>query len=148
INNSYKQFTTFSSIENFNITGTVYNDDLISPASNDTLNGGAGDDFIRGGVGDNLDGGAGTDTLYLDLSNVTSDLVIDFNFLSGITNIQGANNTQVKNFEQIDYISTGSGNDTIKLISGIDLLRSSPHDRATSISGNGGINTLIVDFTN
>ncbi|NCR11264.1 MAG: calcium-binding protein, partial [Microcystis aeruginosa LG13-11] len=148
INNSYKKFTTFSSIENFNITGTIYNDNLISPASNDTLNGGAGDDFIRGGVGDNLDGGAGTDTLDLDLSNVTTDVVVDFNFLSGTTNIQGANNTQVKNFEQIDYIFTGSGNDTIKLISGTDLLLSSPFDRATSISGNGGINTLIVDFTN
>ncbi|WP_036389587.1 hypothetical protein, partial [Microcystis aeruginosa] len=45
-------------------------------------------------------------------------------------------------------IFTGSGNDTIKLISGTDLLLSSPFDRATSISGNGGINTLIVDFTN
>ncbi|MCZ8222503.1 MAG: M10 family metallopeptidase C-terminal domain-containing protein [Microcystis sp. LE19-84.1B] len=148
INNSYKNFTTFSSIENFNITGTIYNDNLIDRAGNDTLNGGAGDDSIKGGVGDNLDGGAGTDTLSLDLSDVTTDVVVDFNFLSGTTNIQGANNTQVKNFEQIDVIFTGSGNDTIKLISGTDLLLSSPYDRATSISGNGGINTLIVDFTN
>ncbi|WP_036387621.1 calcium-binding protein, partial [Microcystis aeruginosa] len=45
-------------------------------------------------------------------------------------------------------IFTGSGNDTIKLISGTDFFGSSAFYTPRSISGNGGTDTLIVDFTN
>ncbi|WP_103123724.1 Calx-beta domain-containing protein, partial [Nostoc cycadae] len=109
----------YAGIENFNITGTVYTD------------------YLKGTVGDTIDGAGGKDYLYLDVSTITSDVTVD---LTQTTNLFNVANTSVKNFESIGTITTGAGNDTIKL----GLL---PSTERGSVDGRAGNDTLILDFT-
>ncbi|MBD2492423.1 Calx-beta domain-containing protein, partial [Aulosira sp. FACHB-615] len=109
----------YAGIENFNITGTVYTD------------------YLKGTVGDTIDGAGGKDYLYLDVSTITSDVTVD---LTQTTNLFNVANTSVKNFESISTITTGAGNDTIKL----GLL---PSTERGSVDGRAGNDTLILDFT-
>src|SRR5206468_10314652 len=44
----------------------------------DVLNGGAGDDTIFAGYGDSVDGGAGTDLLYISFKGATAGVTADF----------------------------------------------------------------------
>jgi Ca2+-binding RTX toxin-like protein len=130
----------FSNIERLKITATSKNDDLTGLLGDDTFEGGAGDDtliggslgllsagndLINGGDGndqifntlgtdtnlfDRLDGGAGFDTLSADFSNQTQDVT----FISGQSNdIIFADGTYAKNFEAIQFLTTGSGNDKL-----------------------------------
>ncbi|GBF78821.1 hemolysin-type calcium-binding region [Aphanothece sacrum FPU1] len=130
-------FLNYSNIELFNITGTQYNDSLTGYAGNDTLIGAAGDDTINGTIGDSLDGGKGTDTVNLDLSSAITNLTFDLD-LSVTTNLQGISGTEVKNFEKIGTITTGSGNDTFKFTNYL---------LGGTINGNTGTDTLIADYT-
>jgi Ca2+-binding RTX toxin-like protein len=108
-------FPTYAGYENYQyITGR------------DTLSGGAGNDLIYaqldgsktnttenfysyvGGV--NADGGAGFDRLFVNLSHVSSDIILDWRTSS--TNNQIADASSIVNIEELAII-TGSGNDTI-----------------------------------
>ena len=134
---------SYSNIEQFNITGTQYNDRLRGFSNDDTLVGGQGNDIIFGQIGDSLDGGEGTDTLDLDLSSSTENITLNLDF-STSNNLQGEgfSGTQIKNFEQVDDIETGSGDDVINLASSV-LLQTNAR-----INGNAGTDILAVDFTN
>ena len=119
----------FSNIEQFQITGTeladsIYtgggNDSINSGTGNDTVNGGAGNDTVNGGAGndiinagtgnDTVNGGDGTDTLTDDFSGSTSNLTFDTTGTTIITPT-GSSYSNVEAFN----LTTGSGNDTIKL---------------------------------
>ncbi|MFN4849029.1 MAG: hypothetical protein ACK5H5_03255, partial [Microcystis sp.] len=110
---------SYSNIERFNITGTQFSDTL------------------QGSEGDTLDGGGGTDRLTLNLGNATSTVSIDFTQ----TNNQIAyKNTKVINFETVEKITTGSGDDIIKL-------NVSASGGDGTIDGGLGTDTLILDYS-
>ena len=102
-------------VEELQITGTYLNDTIeIYGMGNDTINAGDGDDYINAGQGINvIDGGLGYDVLAsLNLSNSTEDLDI---MLSEEINLSLANGTSIAGIEQINSLTTGSGNDNISL---------------------------------
>lgn len=151
----------FSSIERFNVTGTNLDDVLSGLGGSDTLIGGAGNDIITGGGGnDILDGGAGIDRLNINLSSATADLTLNLN-LSG-SQLLGNTTAQVSNFEELDSITTGSGNDTIignaanssgaiRTGAGNDTINLTYAGNISSrreVNGGVGNDTLIADFTN
>jgi Ca2+-binding RTX toxin-like protein len=110
----------YSNIENFNITGSAF------------------DDFLRGFANDTIDGGAGVDELSLDLSTATTNLTLDLT----LTGSQLTGSTaQVSNFEIIDNIITGSGNDTINLGFDAAIVEG-------DVDGGAGTDVLITDYTN
>ncbi|MBD2629279.1 calcium-binding protein [Trichormus variabilis] len=101
-NSSTTPLLDYTSIEQFNVTGTQYGDLLIGSDRNDILNGGAGNDGIGGGDGDDsLTGGLGNDILVGGFGNDTlvggtgadkfvfnsifdsSDIIKDFNSAEG-----------------------------------------------------------------
>ncbi len=123
-------------IEAVSMTGGSGNDSLGGTDGNDTLNGGAGDDHLYAGKGvDNLDGGDGYDTIGFD----RSDLTTDFNF-DAVAALTSAGTTigtaTVKNVEGLDYLQTGSGNDTLTV---------SAAQGALTWYANGGHDVLIAD---
>ncbi|WP_013325527.1 Calx-beta domain-containing protein [Gloeothece verrucosa] len=129
----------YSNIEQFNITGTAQNDNLTSLVGQYTLNGGGGNDTLSGKTGDYLDGGTGTDLLNLDLGSTTTNWSLNW----GLANNQlsGDSNTQVKNFENIGTITTGSGSDSFTL-TGAALVSNG------SVNGGTGTDSITVDYTN
>ncbi|MFM6517954.1 MAG: hypothetical protein ACKPIC_15565, partial [Microcystis panniformis] len=110
---------SYSNIERFNITGTQFNDTL------------------QGSEGDTLDGGGGTDRLTLNLGNATSAVSIDFTQTSDQIAYK---NTKVSNFETVEKITTGTGDDIIKL----NVSASSGNG---TIDGGAGTDTLILDYS-
>ncbi len=78
----------------------------------DTLIGGAGDDRLFGGYGDNLDGGDGTDYLFISFMAATSGVIADFRqdslSIGGgtITGIENVSFVEGSNFD--DYINVAS----------------------------------------
>ncbi|WP_137909687.1 beta strand repeat-containing protein, partial [Dolichospermum planctonicum] len=132
----YEDSVDFSNIEQFQITGTELNDTIYTGNGNDTINGGGGDDTINGGEGnDNINGGEGIDTLIDDLSSSTSNLTFDTTGNTIVTPT-GLNYSNIEAFS----ITTGSGNDTIKL-------KESYSDSINTGSGNDTINTGLGQDT-
>ncbi|MCW9681812.1 calcium-binding protein, partial [Dolichospermum planctonicum UHCC 0167] len=133
---AYEDSVDFSNIEQFQITGTELNDTIYTGNGNDTINGGGGDDTIDGGEGnDNINGGEGIDTLIDDLSSSTSNLTFDTTGNTIVTPT-GLNYSNIEAFS----ITTGSGNDTIKL-------KESYSDSINTGSGNDTINTGLGQDT-
>ena len=159
----------FSNIEQFQITGTgvadtIYtgdgndiinsgggNDTISTGAGNDTINAGAGNDAIYAGSGsDIVNGGTGIDTLFNDLSSSISNLTWDTTGATIITptggsytNIEaynittGSGNDTIKlNGSYNDTINTGAGNDTINAGLGRD-----------AVNGEVGTDLLILDYS-
>jgi Ca2+-binding RTX toxin-like protein len=121
---------------------------------NDVINGGEGDDEIANrnyqyagsdvNLLDRFDGGAGFDTLAANFSNQTADV----NFIGGQSNdITFADGTFAKNFEDIRYIETGSGNDSLILIGRITKsdFGSSTSRKLKTGAGNDTINPGMGD---
>lgn len=128
-----------TSIEQYTVTGTRKDDFFDLGTPNSTIKAGAGNDWVRlynpiaGNIG-NLDGGAGIDYLYLDLSNQTINLNV-----TNPVNINIAGVVRATNFEKFEF-RTGSGNDTF-LQSGIvngTVLRA--NDTFYTNNGNDTIN--------
>ncbi|MBE9091929.1 hypothetical protein IQ232_20050, partial [Microcystis aeruginosa LEGE 11464] len=117
--NSGEVIASYSNIERFNITGTQFNDTL------------------QGSEGDTLDGGGGIDRLTLNLANATSAVSID---LTQTSDQIAYKNTKVSNFETVEKITTGSGDDIIKL-------NVSASGRNGNIDGGAGTDTLILDYS-
>ncbi|MBE9192560.1 FG-GAP repeat protein [Gloeocapsopsis crepidinum LEGE 06123] len=114
------------------LIGTNSDDILIGGLGNDTLRGGRGSDVLYGGAGDDvlifgprnrrMDGGSGTDTLAIEISNLTMDLTtLPSNRISGI--------------EIIDL--TGTGNNSLKLTR-LNLLNLSDTTNQLIVKGNAG----------
>jgi Ca2+-binding RTX toxin-like protein len=78
----------------------------------DTVHGGAGDDTLFAGYGDNVDGGDGTDSLYISFQGAETGISFDANLATQvigggtITNVESANWVQGSNYD--DYIVMGS----------------------------------------
>jgi Ca2+-binding RTX toxin-like protein len=115
-------FLYFEGIEQFNVIGTKYGDGF-------TVN-----------PGDSYDGNDGTDRFNLNLQNVTE--AVNLNLTQSV-NVDVAS-TLVKNFEQINVISTGSGDDTFTLGSAAYAFV----DGSSQIYAGEGTDTLILDYTN
>ncbi|MCA2504362.1 MAG: hypothetical protein IM550_04655, partial [Microcystis sp. M54BS1] len=111
---------SYSNIERLNITGSQFSD------------------TITGREGDTLDGGGGTDRLTLNLANATSAISID---LTQTSDQVAYKNTKVSNFETVEKITTGSGDDIIKL-------NPSASGGNGTIDGGAGTDTLILDYSN
>ena len=127
----------FYQIEQYQITGTEYNDSLQGSGNSDTLIGGEGNDDIRGNNNDSLDGGAGIDRLSLDFSMETQSITIDLTTADNQVSIE---NTNVENFETIDFIYGGSNKDSIIL--GLAASTSEGY-----VGGGYGNDTLILDYS-
>jgi hypothetical protein len=99
------------------------NDRLIGGRGVDVLYGGAGDDTLSFGVRDRrLDGGSGTDTLTVDISNTTIDLTT-------------LPRNQIRSIEIIDL--TGTGNNNL-ILTRLNLLNLSESTNRLIVNGNAG----------
>ncbi|MEH2113142.1 calcium-binding protein [Nostoc sp.] len=177
-NSIFSRFTgnsllNFSNIERFEITGTQYADVLRGTAGNDIFNGGAGDDLIFGGAGyDTLnggdgndrisdtdgivDGGAGTDTLVADYSQLNNGAGIEVAYLgqnsifSRFTGNPVLSYSNVERFEitgtqYTDVLRGTAGNDILNGGAGDDvLIGSAGYD---TLNGGDGTDTLVADYS-
>jgi len=125
------------SIEQYTVTGTRKNDFFDLRITNNTIKAGAGNDSVRvySPISGNIvDGGTGTDYLYLELSNQTANLTITNPLSINFTGV-----VKATNFEQFE-LRMGSGNDTF-LQSGIvngSVLRAD--DTFYTYNGNDTVN--------
>ncbi|MDZ8227126.1 calcium-binding protein, partial [Nostoc sp. ChiVER01] len=180
---------SYSNIERFELTGSQYADVLRGGAGNDILNGGAGDDLLFGGVGyDTLnggdgndriadtdgivDGGAGTDTLVADYSQLNNGAGVDVGFagqnaiFSRLTGNPVLNYSNIERFEitgtqYADVLRGGAGNDILNGGAGDDLLfggvgydtlnGGDGNDRIADtdgiVDGGAGTDTLVADYS-
>jgi Ca2+-binding RTX toxin-like protein len=110
-------------------------DDVISGFTNggaiDTLLGGAGDDRLLALGGDIVDGGSGSDELYLDLHATSTALTLSLRGLTSGGSLDLDDGTSVTGMER-GQIIFGSGNDNIKL-----------GDATLAIYGGEGDDTLV-----
>jgi RHS repeat-associated protein len=85
---------------------------LYGGAGNDTLDGGDGNDYLDPGTGvDIIIGGTGNDVLNLNLSSLTTAIVVNYTNTTSGTVTGG---TTFREIEQL-FLKTGSGNDTVNL---------------------------------
>ncbi|MET3664707.1 hypothetical protein [Caulobacter sp. 1776] len=110
---------------------TLYSNGLLSSVTgkplddfggeHDVLSGGGGDDILAAGYGDDVDGGAGSDTLWLALGGATSGLVFS---TAGI--VSGQSTTLfggvITGVETLTYLRGGEFADTITLATQATLL--------------------------
>ncbi|WP_103670567.1 calcium-binding protein [Pseudanabaena sp. BC1403] len=163
-NSTSLDYTSFTNVENFNISGTSKDDSIVVSYGNNTIRTGAGNDRVTinaGSYGVNsnrgfVDGGSGFDFLTVDLSSQTNDLSF-----SSLQNMRSLGVFAATNFEQFD-IKTGSGNDTViqsAIINGAvlranDVIRTGAGNDIInaglgddSVYGGDGIDRLIADFS-
>jgi Ca2+-binding RTX toxin-like protein len=162
------------------ISGGAGNDFLYGESGNDFLNGGVGNDSLDGGVGNNtlvggdgddlvintngiVDGGAGTDTLVADYTDLYNGAGVDvgFNnqdavfsrlngsFLLDYKNIERFN---IKGTEDEDVLRGGAGNDTLAGGAGNDLIVGGAGDDRLidtngTVDGGAGTDTLVADYS-
>lgn len=162
------------------IYGWTGSDRLVGGAGNDLLNGNLGSDIILGGEGNDivisqinvspissassiaqlaaanvviLDGGAGIDTLSIDLSSKTADILLD---TRSSQLLQLADGTTIQNFEVLADVYTGSGNDTIVQLDRVDnvIHAGAGNDRVNPgasvtidrVDGGAGSDTLVLNY--
>jgi Ca2+-binding RTX toxin-like protein len=126
----------------------------VNTSIGDTLIGGQGDDYLHGGIGSNVDGGFGTDQLFLEYDNQsgnTANITLD-SFGNGFGNdgtiIQNIEffvfrgslgndfiDASATNYDQYldgnggnDTLLSGSGNDNLNGVAGMDSLNSGSGD--------------------
>ncbi|MBC7768659.1 MAG: VCBS repeat-containing protein, partial [Phycisphaerales bacterium] len=130
-----------------NLTGSAFNDTLTGDASANMLHGGAGVDVLNGGGGDDtltadgggdtLDGGDGSDLLRLTVGgNAPGNYSVSA--LLGGGELVFADGTVARNFERFDL--TGGAGDDLFLVDGVV-------NKQLALSGGGGIDRLIADFS-
>ncbi|MBL1210616.1 calcium-binding protein, partial [Geminocystis sp. GBBB08] len=118
---SNASFLYFENIERFNLIGTNFND------------------YFTIDQGNTFDAIGGVDGFNLNLSNITE--AVNLNMTQSV-NVNVAN-TLVKNFEYINTIKTGSGNDTFIL----GTAAYSSNNDSSKIYGGEGTDTLILDYS-
>ena len=103
------------------------------------MNGAAGDDVLDGQKGISLlDGGAGSDTVSLDLSDATAAILYNGIDAATATGTTLADGSVVKNAEILGDLQTGSGNDTLT------ILGTQP---GFTWEAHGGFDTLVADYS-
>ncbi|MET0238845.1 MAG: hypothetical protein ABW184_03010 [Sphingobium sp.] len=162
----YSGQISYSSVENFTITGSSFNDTLNGGAGDDVLIGGAGNDVLRGGGGTNiLNGGAGDDRYTIEgvndviIDESGNDFVtttVDYTIHAGIETVSvgkaglvvtgNAEANTIWGSSGVDTIYGEGGNDYIGAKDGNDLVRGGEGD--DTIFGDGGNDTLYGDAGN
>jgi Ca2+-binding RTX toxin-like protein len=159
-------YTVFSEIERFDITGGSGNDNLVGGKNNDALKGGAGNDVLDGGGGtDTIDGGAGNDTAIINLSTQTIALTasVGTGAVGGVTfsNIEAFNLTTGSGNDSLtggglnDTLVGGAGNDTMNGLAGDDSLNGGAGDdiinagtgNTENVVGGTGNDLLIINYS-
>jgi len=119
----------------------------------DVLTGGAGDDMIFSGYGDTVDGGSGSNLLYINLGGATSGVTVDFYQLSTvgsvtvgggiISNIGAIVDIQGSNFADTihDYSTSLSPGSSLYGLGGDDHLTSSYYTKLVD----GGVGNDTID---
>jgi Ca2+-binding RTX toxin-like protein len=152
--NGQYQVNWFKEIERFRITGTQYDDTIYSGNQDDVLKGEGGNDtIVSSGGNDTIDGGEGFDTLdSLNFADVTGDVAISLKDGLFTTSVPGI---QVTNVEQFTNLTTGQGNDTVRLLgTGSDSANTGAGDDVINagfgenrIIGGAGFDTLEIDYS-
>ncbi len=129
---------SFNGSENFTIYGSNGSEILKGGYAADTIFGGDGVDHIAGGDGaDSIDGGAGDDVVYLSLTSLTEDTLIDGG--------SGSNTLAFRNIGVWDNDTYAAV--TFSLATGLGNARSfanvSGSDSADAITGDNSTNILI-----
>jgi Ca2+-binding RTX toxin-like protein len=129
---SANNFFTFLSgrIGNDTLLGGSGNDNLAGGNGIDSLNGGDGNDTIFAGMGSKIDGGAGTDDLFLEYRQSASTANITINSI-GI-----GSGTDGTNFQNIEILDFGGSE-------GNDFVDASATNYAVSLIGHSGNDTLL-----
>lgn len=122
------------------LTSGAGNDSLFGDQGNDTINAGGGDDYVfyfsENSV-DQIDGGAGTDTIGLNLTTLTQDIMLtQATLLAGLSFANGAH---INNMEHLGQAVMGSGNDTVDLRGG--------YFTNGLLDGGAGVDVLIADYS-
>lgn len=117
IANSQGILFQYSNTERINFKGTQYNDTLRTDADSSVF-----------------DAGDGSDILYLDWRNATSSIEID---LSSKENQASYGSTKLSNFDAVEYIFTGLGNDKVSLDYSVIEESYSPLSRGNIDTGEG-----------
>ena len=136
-----------------------------SAGGHDVFEGGAGDDLVEdisfssypepvlsADALFQLDGGTGFDTLSVDFSNQTTAIVWSS---AAPTNLEFADGAYARNFEQLRYLASGSGNDSIVQSGRVDniFFLGAGDDTVNSglgvdsIDGGAGNDLAILDFS-
>lgn len=137
---TYNRFATgISNLTDGKLLNAYYGDTLVSYTSIEQVNitGTQFDDYLKAQVGDVLDAQAGIDRLDLDFANATTPILVDLTKTDDQVNF---GSTQVKNFETVGTVVTGSNNDTIKLT----VAASSA---GGTVNGGEGTDRLVLDYS-
>ncbi|MEM9851294.1 MAG: Hint domain-containing protein, partial [Pseudomonadota bacterium] len=156
---------TFAEVETLTLTDQNDTLDASAAAAPVTVNAGAGDDTLTGGTGaDSLGGGAGDDTFALVdgfggdtiTGDETAETVGDTLYASAVTGdtavaLSGdgegtlTNGTDTANFDGIEIIETGAGDDTINAAADTAGLTLTGGDGDDSITGGAGDDLITGD---
>ncbi len=146
----------YSNIERFNLTGTQYADVLRGGAGNDTLIGGDGKDLLidTNGI---VDGGADTDTLIANYSQLNNGAGVDvgYNNQNAIfSRLNGSKLLDYSNIERFNLTGTqyadvlrgGAGNDTLIGGDGNDVLNGygGGVGENDALTGGAGADTFLL----
>ncbi len=107
-------------VEKVILTGTTFDDDISSSGRMDTL-----------------DGNSGSDNLSLIWFDQTDSLDVNVDLSNAGNQVTGISGMRVSNFETVDIVATGSGDDTISLT----------NTRPGSVYGGDGVDSLNADFS-
>jgi Ca2+-binding RTX toxin-like protein len=129
---------SFNGSENFTIRGSSGSEILKGGYAADTIFGGDGVDHIAGGDGaDSIDGGAGNDVIYLSLTSLTEDTLIDGGAGSNTLAFRNIGIWDNDTYAAVTFnLATGLGNAR-------NFANVSGSDSADTITGDSAANILI-----
>lgn len=150
VEGDYSGLTSSLPVDADLLEGGNGNDKLYGGEKGDSLNGGDGDDFLspffRAETGDVVDGGAGLDTLYIDVHGPLFQAIAhSYNFSQAHTSAGATTGgLKLRNIEQViysgesdvDFVIGSIGNDRLDGHKGADILRGSAGDDKLSANEN------------
>ncbi|MRD48194.1 calcium-binding protein [Caenimonas koreensis] len=132
--------------------GVVYPEvvpELDTATEADSIMGGDGDDSIFGGWGDHIDGGAGTDGVYLSFQGATTGVVADFRALNGGAATVAVGPTLITNVESVSWLQGSEFADFLAPFSAGSVGGQISPDGRTSFApthGGGGNDTIYGSY--
>ena len=120
---------------------TIWASGSSDDAATDTIDAGAGDDYVHINNGDTAIGGTGIDTVYVDVSALTTGV----KFTSGTGTVKVNATTSYSGMEALDFTGT-KGNDVVTGGAGSDTLRGNAGN--DTLNGGAGKDFLYDDAGN